>query len=820
MEMASPSADSDSKKIGASPVTNGKREANELASSRVKAARQSPPEPCEATSPVPGVAPCSTHSAGNGSTNSSSGERNGVSQTPQSAPTAAPPSCAAAALDAQSSPAEADVTADIHQRREDLLRTFCSHLGSQSIGGANGGAPLSVSPPPTYGKGTAAEAAAKRLSAAGMASPGGIGVFGGGRMDNTRTASSIIRCLHRDDSDSTGGAFCSLPGLDLHSEGDPTTADPLPGVGKSFAPLPDQNGDSKMSSVSSSSADSSVSSGNNMPPPAPKEGGGGRGGKEDMKIPAMAASVISSDRNNGSAPSNSTGGATAEDKNAAVSASSERAASANENAIKLEQAAARNLGLRTVWTRSSASQAPPAMLRSFSDSFSSLVDSRVRAWTLLLLRHSLSNGDEQSRSRLLGLLATSSSILLTAVVTTFQPLNLPPEVKAKVEAEKKEGKSENDVVLPIIFEALTDVTIQGQPFTVPLRAPGTISAKFSRSSELITYVEVKLDTNALVSSMVEQARLVVFKAVAKATALPNSSLGLGSQFESSSMLSSTQMAANRSRASIATLAQFNSTLSLSNSDSNKQRLDKASQPNQQKSPPVIRSSSYLANHSSTLLSRTRKNRSVTWKSAHEEPRVDSANYPTAKRRRLEVPVPTLKTTRSFGKPDAGLFESQKNATFAEFGRSHQHSQVPAFVNGKLQVPNGFQQDSAGGGLSGRSMGNLSANRNATFAGLSMTPRNGLVPNMGGASLGRGSLGAANASFNFSSNCASRTLSQSVAALTRNPSDPFSLIRRSNSGMVRGGIGGNSHSAMPRTATALESLLLSAAKGNRGGLSKR
>eukprot|EP00957_Ditylum_brightwellii_P145494 11078631-Ditylum_brightwellii.AAC.1 len=169
-----------------------------------------------------------------------------------------------------------------------------------------------------------------------------------------------------------------------------------------------------MSSVSSSSADSSVSSGNNMPPPAPKEGGGGRGGKEDMKIPAMAASVISSDRNNGSAPSNSMGGATAEDKNAAVSASSERAASANENAIKLEQAAARNLGLRTVWTRSSASQAPPAMLRSFSDSFSSLVDSRVRAWTLLLLRHSLSNGDEQSRSRLLGLLATSSSILLTA----------------------------------------------------------------------------------------------------------------------------------------------------------------------------------------------------------------------------------------------------------------------------------------------------------------------------------------------------------------------------------------------------------------------
>lgn len=143
------------------------------------------------------------------------------------------------------------------------------------------------------------------------------------------------------------------------------------------------------------------------------------------------------------------------------------AADASAKAAQVEQKAAQSLGSLTSWTKSSLVYAPGAISKNASDSFSSLVDSRVRAWTLLLLRHSLTTGDSASRSRLLSML--SSIIKVQSAHTTFKTIPLPESAAGQ--------PKEMDVILPLILEVDMKVSIQSKEDTVTLRAPGTISGK-------------------------------------------------------------------------------------------------------------------------------------------------------------------------------------------------------------------------------------------------------------------------------------------------------------------------------------------------------
>jgi hypothetical protein len=145
------------------------------------------------------------------------------------------------------------------------------------------------------------------------------------------------------------------------------------------------------------------------------------------------------------------------------------AADASAKAAQVEQQAAQSLGSLTSWTKSSLVYAASAISKNVSDSFSSLVDSRVRAWTLLLLRHSLTTGDSASRSRLLSML--SSIIKVHSAKTAFKTLPLP---KSAVNQPK-----EADVILPLLLEVDMQVSIQNKVDTVTLRAPGTIAGESS-----------------------------------------------------------------------------------------------------------------------------------------------------------------------------------------------------------------------------------------------------------------------------------------------------------------------------------------------------
>lgn len=179
-----------------------------------------------------------------------------------------------------------------------------------------------------------------------------------------------------------------------------------------------------------------------MPPPPPKEDGGKSSPlpelgqhREKAKVPEMAASVLNS---------------------AAVTPS-----------YGEDEEAVRHLGTLTSWTKSSLIYASPAVNKNVSATLSSLIDARVRAWTLLLLRHSLSTGDGASRSRLLSML--SCSVKLKTTTTTFQTLPLPDSARGQ--------PKEADAILPLLFEAQIQLSIHDKVETVSLRAPGTIAGK-------------------------------------------------------------------------------------------------------------------------------------------------------------------------------------------------------------------------------------------------------------------------------------------------------------------------------------------------------
>lgn len=145
------------------------------------------------------------------------------------------------------------------------------------------------------------------------------------------------------------------------------------------------------------------------------------------------------------------------------------AADASASAARLEQKAAQRLCTMTSWTKSSIVYAADAVSKNVCNSFSSLVDSRVRAWTLLMFRHSLSSGDAASRTRLLSML--SASIKIKSAQSTFRTLPMPESAAGKAK--------EADVILPLLFEVVLEISLQDRPDSVTLRAPGTISGTSS-----------------------------------------------------------------------------------------------------------------------------------------------------------------------------------------------------------------------------------------------------------------------------------------------------------------------------------------------------
>jgi len=364
------------------------------------------------------------------------------------------------------------------------------------------------------------------------------------------------------------------------------------------------------------------------------------------------------------------------------------AADASAKAAKVEQKAAQTLGSLTSWTRSSVVYAANAISENAANSFSSLVDSRVRAWTLLLLRHSLTTGDSTSRSRLLSMLASIIKVCSTETAFKAQPL---PEYLANI--PKADG--DPDVMLPLLFEVHMKITVQSKDCNVTLRAPGTVAANFDRTEDNaigmgLKTVDIKLDTGALLESMVKEARMVVFNAVAKATAASNAM-----SIDSDSNMSDPRMLNAPSQ-----LSGFGSSLKLSAATSlgkaasggSQQQgvvnegLHQPSHRNLKAKSSALRLGSLLSTPTQPVssidphalsIAKIKKSRSVQFHARVDTSKARSPAIQLPKRQKTAVGHKMATTARltsfkSFGRPHAGDFGSgngpkNENATFGNFG---------------------------------------------------------------------------------------------------------------------------------------------------------
>jgi len=363
----------------------------------------------------------------------------------------------------------------------------------------------------------------------------------------------------------------------------------------------------------------------------------------------------------------------------------------------------------------------------------------------------------------LKLLATSHSLHLSSITTTFQALAKPPSITGN---NKQQSTNEADLILPLLFEAVMTVSIHDNNLPVKFRCPGIVLGKFSLKSTLLSLVKINLDADSLVSSMVEQARLAVFKAVAVATnATPPSP--------------------------ISTIPQFSTALNLSKAPP-VQHLKQVSinkiQPRQQETPKLIKAPSLIINKNAN---HPRKNRSVTWN--HQLESRNNGDRITAKRRKFSEPG-NLKSSQSFGKPDASFFQTNRNATFAEFGRPPKH----LFVNGKLSTPNNNM----------RSMANMRAMKSVGNFSNDLT---------NGSSKGNATFSAA--SLSFSQKLQNNTSTTNIDLLQK-PKALFSLTHERKKRKIGSTDNLNSgvhipQPSLPRTPTALEGFLLAKTASNVG-----
>jgi hypothetical protein len=176
----------------------------------------------------------------------------------------------------------------------------------------------------------------------------------------------------------------------------------------------------------------------------------------------------------------------------------------------LQDAAASNLCHPIDFRKSELQGLPMKLLWNVSQSFMSLVDSRLRSSVSALERQS-SGEDDALTPVLVGVLAASSNpINPTTIVTTFRTLAF------------SEHCANGDYIQPLILEVLIDLNILGNVFAVTLEAPGTMRGHFSCDAEEaepvgLLKVDIQIDTAALLVSMMAQARLAVRKAAGFAT---------------------------------------------------------------------------------------------------------------------------------------------------------------------------------------------------------------------------------------------------------------------------------------------------------------
>lgn len=197
-----------------------------------------------------------------------------------------------------------------------------------------------------------------------------------------------------------------------------------------------------------------------------------------------------------------------------------RGSSESNSQSSLEDTAALYLARPLTLTRTELEAVPMALLDNVSESFMSLVDSRLRSSLVALMKHPEVLNENSITRAVVAILtasseAESSPIVPTAIVTSFRVLPVSDRTQ------------NGDLVAPLVMETVIDLSIFNQLVTITFVAPGTIQGTFDSSTIsdcLPTKLVVVLDTVALLKAMMEEARSVVRESVTIASGVASNLL--------------------------------------------------------------------------------------------------------------------------------------------------------------------------------------------------------------------------------------------------------------------------------------------------------
>lgn len=170
--------------------------------------------------------------------------------------------------------------------------------------------------------------------------------------------------------------------------------------------------------------------------------------------------------------------------------------------------AAMNLSSPLHANKYSIDAVPSTLLSHVTSTMEQLLQSRLRASMIALIRQTMKLGDHNEAKILRRLMLSQKAVQITTVVSSFSVLD-----------DNGYGVFGNMMSKPLVYELILDITMLGKQHTVSIQASGDIRGVVNSNQLQFDSVTISLDTVSLLEKMMAQARQLIKKTLKRAATI-------------------------------------------------------------------------------------------------------------------------------------------------------------------------------------------------------------------------------------------------------------------------------------------------------------
>ncbi|GFH61183.1 hypothetical protein CTEN210_17659 [Chaetoceros tenuissimus] len=169
--------------------------------------------------------------------------------------------------------------------------------------------------------------------------------------------------------------------------------------------------------------------------------------------------------------------------------------------------AAMNLSSPLHANKYSIDAVPSTLLSNVTSTMEQLLQSRLRASMIALIKQTMKLGDHNEARILRRLMLSPKAVQITTVVSSFSVLN-----------DNGYGVFGN-MSKPLVYELILDITMLGKQHTVSIQVSGDICGVVNSNQLQFDSVTISLDTVSLLEKMMAQARQLIKKTLKRAASI-------------------------------------------------------------------------------------------------------------------------------------------------------------------------------------------------------------------------------------------------------------------------------------------------------------